>query len=496
MTNRQKVYGDHYGNALFGLSFTLGRKKLEGFQQREGELRSLEQATSKFETDFICSRFLKQLKVGARLCLQVTSGRDLMDSKEECSQRRPKSGSAPAHKLNITQVSKAKIVAFCVPDFWPGSHVFVVTYPSYWALAGRLALGRKDRVLIVDPLDTAGRLEAQTTAAARSAAAAGLPPESGRPGGSKPASLVRVNEQWQWLLLQRGLERWRSVLLPSSSFLSSNPQGRGSQSSGYQAIVRFRTDLHFPPGFRFTHCVGRTARRGKAIVYAQSDLMFYAPPAAFISVFLGMFRESVRTYRHHNLPEAEVRRLPDFAAIVGQLDGLLPSCMGPNEYAPQPRVADLRARQHPTNLFKVVAGRDDAKPAGLRGGPRGGGRRRLVRRRLGIRQPGVLPGGKPDLVAGRDKETLAPNVVRRWCGCKFGLLGPGHPDHVSQIGWRRREVVQRHGFQAEPAMAYHILTRNTSCLPMDVAHRECFFHFDDREGIAFGFEGNFTKPVS
>ena len=38
--------------------------------------------------------------------------------------------------------------------------------------------------------------------------------------------------------------------------------------------------------------------------------------------------------------------------------------------------------------------------------------------------------------------------------------------------------------------------RNTSCLPMDVAHREGFFLFDDREGFAFGFEGNFTKPAS
>lgn len=54
------------------------------------------------------------------------------------------------------------------------------------------------------------------------------------------------------------------------------------------------------------------------------------------------------------------------------------------------------------------------------------------------------------------------------------------------VGWHR--VTVKKNYQSEPAMSYHILTRNASCLPMDLPHREAFYLHSGRKDFSYGVD--------
>jgi hypothetical protein len=86
-------------------------------------------------------------------------------------------------------------------------------------------------------------------------------------------------------------------------------------------------------------------------------------------------------------------------------------------------------------------------------------------------------------------------TVDLFCGCKFGVLTPSAPDGESEPLWRRPEYTAK-AFQAEPAMAYHILSHGASCLPLDLPHRADFYLLGDvlgRRKFAYGLNGTESK---
>jgi hypothetical protein len=74
-------------------------------------------------------------------------------------------------------------------------------------------------------------------------------------------------------------------------------------------------------------------------------------------------------------------------------------------------------------------------------------------------------------------------VSRMYCGCKFGI---SKATMKSGAGWRRNGIGKV--FQSEPAMAYHILMNNASCLPADLYHRESFEPYADRLDLKYGMD--------
>jgi len=91
---------------------------------------------------------------------------------------------------------------------------------------------------------------------------------------------------------------------------------------------------------------------------------------------------------------------------------------------------------------------------------------------------------------GHDSEEQGPQPAldRLFCGCKFGLGTPGPNRLHHGVGWKRASVSVSRRYQAEPAMAYHILTHNASCLPLDLYHREGFEPHKDRATFQFGVD--------
>mmetsp|Transcript_15475 Transcript_15475/g.31803 ORF Transcript_15475/g.31803 Transcript_15475/m.31803 type:complete len:436 (-) Transcript_15475:233-1540(-) len=305
-----------------------------------------------------------------------------------------------------------------------GSDTFVVTYEACRALASRIS---KD-ILVVDP-------------------------------NSAPTAKGTAidNSMYQWLLLERALSHWQHLLLKNGK---------------YHTIAKFRVDLHFPDDFLFRHLISRRTNE-TGIVFAQSDVFFYAQPRIFVSIFSGMFVDSMSTYSARILTQSE---RASFDATVDEHGGLEPSCLAPLVYSPrQSRQSEFVPAAHPRTKFKRLKTPREIRGNAVKAAKASG---RYVEAR---RQRHLLA----------EKEEPSDELYTasvKFCGCKFGL---GHPMQGSdrlrgpRVGWLRSGSPRP--YQSEPAMGYHILMHQASCLPLDLPHRESFFLYPGRKTSNFTY---------
>ena len=305
---------------------------------------------------------------------------------------------------------------------------------------------------------------------------------------SSDSSEVSITARlWQWLLLQRGLRHWRSQLL-----------GDREGGSPYHTIARFRSDMHFAEGFRFRSCVGRTANggtggSGHGIIYAASDLFFYGTPQVFYSVFGNFFDSSIRHY-HGPAPPGTTNA---YRALLDERRGLRSSCLERSAFAPDPRINALDEDAQATQMFAkrtkpdrlaYLKERDAiAKTLGLPSPPskRAKKGKPQKRARFGRKLQAKFLSG-PGKVSDIPGDEAGPVL---FCGCKFSLFHANiaWADHAAvSIPWKRSESMQV--YQSEPSMAFHIMTHNATCLPLDLPHRETFYLFPKRSQFTFGVD--------
>jgi len=429
-----------------------------------------------------------------------------------------------------------------------GCDVFVVTYEEYHSLAARLARpSPADRVLILSKDELAAEAARALAAAPRASGSLMAHNDSARPARTEFPSTA-----WQWFALARALQEWRTLLLAP---------GR------YHALARLRTDARLPPDLRLglhlrgaseieptgagagtdqgegasaggdvpdgraardggggggehselrrAESVGRGAVDGAAgIIFAASDVFFYASPSLFARIFGPFYSASVTVYlREPTASEAAASR-----EALERFGGP-PSCLKGALFAPfEERLKPLQANEEPATM-RVTRERLSLMHRYVAGGLRRG-RRRLwgSKDRHGPRQgqrqgqgqghgklPATAPppprhvrtlaaGGKPVAEAGRRSGTAGARPSgdggprsggRRklrtdprskkytvFCGCKFASA------------WRRAKSGE--AFQSEPAMAHAVLASNASCLPLDLPHREAFGLLDGRGGFKWG----------
>jgi hypothetical protein len=264
----------------------------------------------------------------------------------------------------------------------------------------------------------------------------------------------------QWYLLKRALSHWR---------------GRLFEQEHYSTIVRFRTDVLTPIAFKFVDCLGRDTNAA-GLVYAQSDLIFYATPQTFFRIFLSMFDLSCSRYTND---KASVKAKDFYRRILNENSNFRPLCLLPSEYSPEPRERQFNELKHPLVLFNKTNESTTSLSADVNDHHRGlsvGGHKLTMNQKISIRKE---------------------KYESYFCGCKWGIGHPFQADRSQDgVGWAR---LTHNGkkFQSEPAMAYHIITRAASCLPLDVAHREVFEPMEGREQFSFGasFEVDDETPV-
>ena len=227
------------------------------------------------------------------------------------------------------------------------------------------------------------------------------------------------------LQLQRGLAHWREVFL--------------GPAAEYHTIVKFRTDLELPPQFRFAECIGRRAGGGVGIVYALSDLMFYASPDVFYAVFPSLLSAMVSTYCGDT---ATPQQLARFQRVVA---GLPAFCL-------------------PRELYFAE----------------GGGK--AAHHESGRAETGVDVHGRA-----------------LTCGCRFPVppsnsalkssthasgSPPARACHA--LPWRLTGGgAGARSCQSEPALSFHIFAQGAVCLPLDVPHRGMFQLLEDHKLLSF-----------
>ena len=323
---------------------------------------------------------------------------------------------------------------------------------------------------------------------------------------------------FQWYLLKRGLEHWNDEL---------------SEPGRYSTIVRFRTDMRLPPYFRFTDCIGRMAGNGAVgVVYAFSDLLFYSTPMVFIKIFSTMYTESIEMYSLRSITgPLSSRRVEIFREIFLGFNGMSEVCLTRDEYAPDTVSTNLLPGRHATVLSNVFV---EAKHA-LKHVTNEFANRRMnlpdilettgldiavanwssknetllldtfadeeIKHHDGLKKKSKKSTEK---TKNKQKKTKHSNVkldhskessttesrkakveiIRRmYCGCKFGIslttIKNGAAWHRDHVGF---------AYQSEPAMAYHILTMNASCLPADLKQRALFELYPDRHKFKYGLD--------
>eukprot|EP00613_Pedinella_sp_CCMP2098_P019015 CAMPEP_0171750446 /NCGR_PEP_ID=MMETSP0991-20121206/41395_1 /TAXON_ID=483369 /ORGANISM="non described non described, Strain CCMP2098" /LENGTH=323 /DNA_ID=CAMNT_0012351379 /DNA_START=66 /DNA_END=1034 /DNA_ORIENTATION=+ len=138
---------------------------------------------------------------------------------------------------------------------------------------------------------------------------------------------------WQWYLLSRALDHWKSAL------------------NEFDTIVRFRTDLRLYPEFRLLNCVGRVDSEGVGIVYAASDIFFYSTADHFIRLFgKSMYSLVASQYMepHPNKPQTEALK-----KAIREYGGVEYSCLLGKNYAPVPRIRGLHLDEHATAVINT-----------------------------------------------------------------------------------------------------------------------------------------------
>mmetsp|Transcript_21282 Transcript_21282/g.48016 ORF Transcript_21282/g.48016 Transcript_21282/m.48016 type:complete len:434 (+) Transcript_21282:350-1651(+) len=339
--------------------------------------------------------------------------------------------------------------------FYLGCDVFVVSYASCHSLARRLT----DKTLTISKAE--------------------LDDETAEHSGAKLEAGIL-----QWFLLSKGLDHWRDRL-----------------SDSYDTLVKYRTYLALPRDFKFTKCIGRLSHEGQGIIFAQSDTMFYATPQVFYGVFSSMFQDSWNIYVKN---EATSQQQNIYRALLRDHHNFRMSCLNPDDFAPGPREIPLNERRQPAVFYKIedIPGKrrkgNNARGNGKQG-PRAGASKRKDRLLLAkttlFEHPDSLEQRRLVQVSDQLKQQAKRASEQRFkahfellfCGCKFGLGAPHLGDRSNKgVGWKRPSYSTPRRFQNEPAMAFHIVTHNASCLPLDLPHREAFELYKERGDFKFG----------
>ena len=212
---------------------------------------------------------------------------------------------------------------------------FVATYERFRAVGVGVTGGNASRVIAVSDHE----LNATATAVARadsSRSSSVSSSSSSSPSSSSSSSSSSLQpETLQWWLLARALRRWGDELLQN-----------------YATIVRSRTDLGFPLGFSYGLCGGAgedPLLSPQPLVFARSDLFFYARSALFLRLFGDdMWERATTLFSEFRSPEA-LRDGAAFRRFKDATDGFeRRSCLRPRAYAPQPREGTLDDAQHCT----------------------------------------------------------------------------------------------------------------------------------------------------
>ena len=124
-------------------------------------------------------------------------------------------------------------------------------------------------------------------------------------------------------LLDRGMRFWRRDLV---------------EAGRYHTLVRWRTDMRFPPGFKLAHYWG-----ANDVLHAFTDKVFYSTPATFFRLFLPFYNDSVTKYHYHAPTDENVS---EYLAARVRNGGLRSSCLLERAYAPGPRLTGLSKKQH------------------------------------------------------------------------------------------------------------------------------------------------------